>query len=43
MFESASFHVTGAPAVLLILVILALLVVGAVTVVRVVKRESSET
>ena len=34
MFDAASFHVTGLPAVLIILVILALIVIGIVTVVK---------
>jgi hypothetical protein len=32
--DAASFHVTGAPAIIIILVILALIIIGIVTVVK---------
>ena len=42
MIEAASFHLTGLPAVLLILAILALIVLGLVTVVRSIKRRATK-
>jgi hypothetical protein len=38
MTDAASFHLTGAPAVIVILVILALLVIGAVVVIKAIGR-----
>lgn len=38
--EAASFHLTGAPALIIILVILALLVTGLVTLIRAASRKT---
>jgi hypothetical protein len=42
MVEAASFHVTGLPALLIILVILALLVTGAFVIVRGIGRKARD-